>query len=51
LTGCTKTEKESESEITMCDRMQMYNIVKHITGLEGCNKPRSLINIVVKIFF
>jgi hypothetical protein len=26
LTGRTKTEKESESAITMCDRMQMYNI-------------------------
>jgi hypothetical protein len=28
LTGRTKTEKESESEITMCDRMQMYNTLK-----------------------
>jgi hypothetical protein len=26
LTGRTKTGKESESEIRMCDRMQMYNI-------------------------
>jgi hypothetical protein len=27
LTSRTKTEKESESVITMCDRMQMYNII------------------------
>jgi hypothetical protein len=27
LTGHTKTEKESESVITMCNRMQMYNII------------------------
>jgi hypothetical protein len=27
LTGGTKMEKESESVITMCDRMQMYKIM------------------------
>jgi hypothetical protein len=27
LTRRTKTEKESKSEITMCDGMQMYNII------------------------
>jgi hypothetical protein len=27
LTVRTKTEKESESDITMCGRMQMYNII------------------------
>jgi hypothetical protein len=34
LTGRTKTEKESENVITMCDRMQMYNIMKRdeVTG-------------------
>jgi hypothetical protein len=29
LTGRTETEKESQSVITMRDRMQMYNIYIH----------------------
>jgi hypothetical protein len=38
-----KSESESESEIAMCDRMQMYNILSKVTGGRGKSQGKALL--------